>query len=201
MNKLKIFSVIFGVLFLCSCTVNTQRKNAPFDNVVGFENLSQTDICMESENYILYKDGNLSYYYIYDNNGAVLDEEGFDKLPLPNIEKFGKNLIRVSKGNGSSTAYSKFYDVENDLISAPFLNVLYYDENFIVYLEEELDSERKLIIQNPFDKEKMYREFTDLKFSRSITPISEITLISDDKLLVKYKTGNDFKETEIVIDL
>lgn len=47
----------------------------------------------------------------------------------------------------------------------------------------------------------MYREFTDLKFSRSITPISEITLISDDKLLVKYKTGNDFKETEILIDL
>lgn len=201
MNKIKVLLVNFGVIFLCSCAVNTPEQNNHFDNIVGFENLSESDICMESENFILYNNDNLSYYYIYDNDGIVLDEVGFDKLPLPNIEQFSKNLIRVSKGTGSSTAYSKFYDVENDLISDNFLNVLYYDENFIVYLEEKLDPERKLIIQDPFDKEKMYREFSDLKFSHSITPISEITLLSDDKILVKYKTGNHFKETEIVLVL
>jgi hypothetical protein len=204
--------LIFTTIYLTGCNDSSElshamvngNSNIEFSTTdVEFDELIMLKILSEGNSYKLYvgEDNYSYYYYIYKDNMTVLDEGGFKAGSSPNISMVSDNILELSKGIGSSTIYYKYYDVEKGLASKWYFSVVCANKEYIVYLESNLEGDRKLIIQNLFDEQTFYKEFGSFNFAKATDPVLECKFISDTKIQILYQSGQEYEEITKVIDI
>ena len=157
---------------------------------------------LEEEKYykLLQGDGNYYYYYIYDDNKKVIDEGGL-YWRKPKISMVNNDIVKfyTQAGTGISTSSTFYYSAKKNVLSHWFHSV--YDEtNELLVFSDQ----KKLIVQNIFDKTVYYREFVEFKceLSNVIEPFVNAKFINENKQLqVTYLAGKDLMGTIDVIDL
>jgi len=196
----KNFSVIICTLALLlsitSCNSRNIVNDLPEENVNPIENLYVVE---EAKHYEILKKGFDYYYYIYDDNRAIVYMSGFD-FKMPKVTMVNDDIIkfRTQVGTGIGTSTTFYYNSKRDVLSRWFNSV--YDETDEVVV---FSYYKKLIVRDIFDKTIYYREFTEFNNISDITePFITVEFTNDGKSMeVTYFTGEDYQEFTEIVDL
>lgn len=141
-------------------------------------------------------------YEITDYTGRILEfKDNLTREPKRQYVSTDVIGIAMQAGTGLSTNYVKYYDLENRVISETFYYVLNAKDDYVVYADYTGDA-HVLIVQDIFDKEQYYKEYK----LENVSPVAadfSINCEFDDNgnAIVTYLTGEDYKETELIISL
>ena len=144
--------------------------------------------------------------YTYDyvvkekNNNILISEERMSREPEINI--INENLLSVSvqAGTGLSTRWTIYCDVSKGTVSGAYCSVLgEYEEN-VVYVNYD-NGTYCIVIQNIFNRKLFYRETVLEDASLAADPVVSFEIGDNDMAKVVYLKGEDYLETEIMIDL
>ena len=153
-----------------------------------------------SKTYKVYENNYEYEVVIRQYNGKVIVSENTYNME-PIIKEVGKDtlMLKVGKGDWHIT---RFINVKEGTISEGFGNAEAFDSNKVVYPIYE-DDTIKIVIQDIYDKDKYYREvirdYTPVAVPKSM--IIDIEFIDDSKLLLKYYSGEEWKEVSEIIEL
>ena len=194
---MKKYLCLFFCTFLClvsSCSQYNDTVNS---------NLGEKEIIDSGKYYRVYK-SNITQvcYEIYDTNGKIASSEETDR-PL-RINMLNDNIIDIEIGIGTGSTIHKYYDVEKNLFSKDFSYVLTAQNELVAYIDvpkEKPFENRKVIVQNIFDKNLFCKEF-QLDFSQIDTPVIE-TVFSEDgtSLQLIYFTGEEQAQISVRLNL
>lgn len=162
-----------------------------------YSNLKQTQIIDSGKYYRIYKENdNQVRYEIYNPEGKIALSEKTDR-PIE-INTIGGNIIDIGIGMGTGITIHKYY------ISEEFTNVLTNSDKLIAYIDVSKENpleNRKVVVQNIFDKSLFYEEFK-LDFSNVDTPVIEAKFSKDGaSLLLTYLSGEKQTQTSEILDL
>ena len=146
------------------------------------------------------------YYYDYeikDNQGNImLSADGLSREP--HIENVADNIVKVwvQAGTGLSTRATQYCDVENGIVSDEFIYVLCEYDSKTVYADFR-DNEHYIVVQDMFDKNEFCKEFKleNVADCAADAVLSAEVSKNGKKLTVKYLAGDDYTETETVINI
>ena len=150
--------------------------------------------------YSITKNDDLTYTYkIVDKNGNVLFSK--DATREPSVEQVNTYVLglKVQAGTGQSTNWAVYCDVESGKVSDIFQYVLMAQGNYVIYANYE-NGEHSVIVQNIFDKSQYYKKH----ILTNCSPVAADIVIGakpngEGIAVVTYLTGNDYKETELMI--
>lgn len=183
--KKYLFLLVFVFFFFISAC--SQHKN-----VVDNE-LEQLEIIDSGTYYRIYK-GNINQvcYDIYNSKGEIVLSQTTDR-PLE-INMISDDIIDIKVGMGSGIAIHKYYSICENVFSQEFSYVLSSSDKLIAYIhvpKERPFENRKVIVQNIFDKNLFYKEF-QLDFSHVDTPVVEAVFSKDGaSLQLTYLYGEE----------
>lgn len=187
--------ILLVCAFVCLISVYSYCK---FDIV---SSLNETKV-LKSENYNvidsgkyyrIYK-GNVTqvYYDIYNSDGQVVLSETTDR-PL-RIEMLNDDIVDIRIGMGTGITIHKYYDVAENIFSQDFTYVLSNSNELIAFIDvpnEKPFENRKVVVQNVFDKSLFYKEF-QLDFSKIDTPVVKATFSNGaTSLELTYLSGEE----------
>ncbi len=161
----------------------------------------QTENIETGTYYRIYK-GDNSYlcYDVYNAEKETVLSEKTDR-PLK-ISMINDNIIDIEIGMGTGIAIHTYYNVDKNVFSREFSYVLSVSDDLIAYIdvpEENPMNNRKVIVQNIFDKNLFYKEF-ELDFSDVDTPVVNATF-SEDALQLTYLSGETQTQTAVTLNL
>ena len=191
---------------LCACSnsdINTVDNTDTIDNtdtVDDTDNTFEEEVVSEEEYYKMVYTGNFEYgYYIYDANKNIVEEEK-GLTNLLDVTLLNDNVVDVHINLGSGLSEHSYYSVERDAFSKKYLYVSAYNNEKVAYLNGSFQ-DRRLIVQNVFDKTEYYKEF-DLDFSTFFFPVVEASFINNDsQLQVTYYSGEEEIQRTEILDL
>ena len=186
--------------FLSACTGSNYNVRYLIDETSIYQT-SNKEVVDSSRYYCIYRENTTSMRYeIYNSNGAVVLSDITDK-PLK-IEMLDMNIVDISVGMGTGLAKHKYYSVDKNLFSEEFLYVLSNSNELVAYIDvpkEQPFENRKLVVQNIFDKDVFYREY-QINFSRVDTPVIEAVFSEDGSSLhLTYLSGEDLTQISQII--
>ena len=154
-------------------------------------------------NYRIYKDNvNQVCYEIYNSTGEIVLSEKTDR-PLE-INIINDDTINIKIGMGTGLSIDKYYSVADNIFSQEFTYVLSNHDRLIAYIDvckENPFENRKIIVQNIFDKNLYYKEY-ELDFSYVDTPVIEANFSEDGtSLQLTYLSGDEQTEITAMLDL
>ncbi len=168
-----------------------------------YSNLKQTQIIDSGKYYRIYKENdNQVRYEIYNPEGKIALSEKTDR-PIE-INMIGDNIIDIGIGMGTGITIHKYYNANENIFSQDFTNVLSDSDKLIAYIDAPKENpleNRKVIVQNIFDKSLFYKEF-QLDFSNVDTPVIEAKFSKDGtSLQLTYLSGEDQTQISETLDL
>lgn len=182
-----------------SSGVDSAKMDAYFST---FENFEYTfdKISTEDSNYVIKESeehaGN--FYEIYDNNKKLLDKGYHGYNGSFNISK-KDNIVILEYGCSGTFVFPKyrFYDVEKSKVSPYFNGPIGTKDNLIAYCIENNDKSI-LLVQDVFDVDKFYKEFSTSYDKAMYMGISEISFSDDGKKIIVELTkfGADLETEE-----
>lgn len=192
----KFLYLLVGVLFcfMSACS--------PYKNALNNES-EQTEIIDFGTYYCIYK-GNINQvcYDIYNLEGEIVLSEKTDR-PLE-INMINDDIIDIKIGMGTGIAIHKYYSVGENIFSQEFPYVLSNLDKLIAYIDVSKDKpfeNRKIIVQDIFNKSLFYKEF-QLDFSNVDTPVIEAQFSKDGTFLkLTYLSGEEQTQISATLDL
>lgn len=184
--------VLFCFISACSTCNNTVINES-----------EQTEIIDSGAYYRIYK-GNINQvcYNIYNSEGEIVLSEKTDR-PLE-INMINDDIVDIKIGMGTGITIHKYYGVGKNIFSQEFPYVLSNLDKLIAYIDvpkEKPLENRKVIVQNIFDKNLFYKEF-QLDFSNVDTPVIEAKFSKDGaSLQLTYLSGEDQTQISTVLNL
>lgn len=168
-----------------------------------YSNLKQTQIIDSGKYYRIYKENdNQVRYEIYNPEGKIALSKKTDR-PIE-INMIGDNIIDIGIGMGTGITIHKYYNANENIFSQDFTNVLSDSDKLIAYIDVPKENpleNRKVIVQNIFDKGLFYKEF-QLDFSNVDTPVIEAKFSKDGtSLQLTYLSGEDQTQISETLDL
>lgn len=168
-----------------------------------YSNLTQMQIIDFGKYYRIYKENdNQVRYEIYGLDGKIALSGKTDR-PI-GINTIGGDIIDIGIGMGSGITIHKYYNANENTFSEEFTNVLTNSDKLIAYIEVSKETpfeNRKVVVQNIFDKNMFYKEFK-LNFSNVDTPVIEAEFSKDGAcLLLTYLSGEKQMQTSKILDL
>lgn len=168
-----------------------------------YSNLKQTQIIDSGKYYRIYKENdNQVRYEIYNPEGKIALSKKTDR-PIE-INMIGDNIIDIGIGMGTGITIHKYYNVNENIFSQDFTNVLSDSDKLIAYIDVSKENplkNRKVIVQNIFDKSLFYKEF-QLDFSNVDTPVIEAEFSKDGtSLQLTYLSGEGQIQISETLDL
>lgn len=168
-----------------------------------YSNLKQTQIIDSGKYYRIYKENdNQVRYEIYNPEGKIALSEKTDR-PIE-INMISDDTIDIGIDMGTGITIHKYYDANENIFSGEFTNVLTNSDKLIAYIEVPKETpfeNRKVVVQNTFDKSLFYEEFK-LDFSNVDTPVIEAEFSKDGaSLLLTYLSGEEQTQTSEILDL
>jgi len=151
--------------------------------------------------YCIYKGNSTQVYYnIYDKNGALVLSKQTNR-PLK-INMLKDDVIDIEIGMGTGVAIHKYYDAAEGVFSQEFCYVLSNSDELVAYIDvpkEKYPKDRKVIVQNIFDENEFYKEFS-LDFSDVDIPVIKAEFSTDGtSLQLTYLRGKE--QTQITTNL
>ena len=184
--------VLFCFIFACSTYNNTVNNES-----------EQTETIASGAYYRIYK-GNINQvcYNIYNSEGEIVLSEKTDR-PLE-INMINDDIVDIEIGMGTGITIHKYYGVGENIFSQEFLYVLSNLDQLIAYIDvpkEKPLENRKVIVQNIFNKNLFYKEF-QLDFSNVDTPVIEAKFSKDgESLQLTYLSGEEQTQISTMLDL
>lgn len=168
-----------------------------------YSNLKQTQIIDSGKYYRIYKENdNQVRYEIYNPEGKIALSEKTDR-PIE-INMISDDTIDIGIDMGTGITIHKYYNANENIFSGEFTNVLTNSDKLIAYIEVSKENpleNRKVVVQNIFDKSLFYEEFK-LDFSNVDTPVIEAKFSKDGaSLLLTYLSGEKQTQTSEILDL
>lgn len=194
MKKYLYLLVCIFFCFMSACS--------PYKNTVNNEP-EQIEIIDSGTYYRIYK-GNINQvcYDIYNSDGEIVLSEKTDR-PLE-INMINDDIIDIKIGMGTGITIHKYYSVGENIFSQQFSYVLSNSDQLIAYIDvpkEKPLENRKVIVQNIFDKSLFYKEF-QLDFSNVDTPVIEADFSKDGaSLQLTYLSGEEQTQISTTFDL
>lgn len=175
---------------------------SPYANISNSDS-EQKEIIDSGKYYRIYKlNTNQTGYDIYNADGAIVLSEKTDR-PLE-VNMINDDIINIEIGMGTGIAIHTYYSVGENVFSQEFTYVLSNLDELIAYIdvsEENPLENRKIIVQNIFDKSLFYKEF-QLDFSNVDTPVIEAKFSNDGRnLQLTYISGGNQMQNFAVLDL
>lgn len=174
--------------------VSEEQKDAYFNTFENFER-TFTTVRVNEKNYIIKTSADFAgdFYEIYDNYGNLLDKGfhgwrgGFD------ITK-ENDIITLEYGFGGTNVHPKYrlYDAQKGIASRYFQGPIAVNGTLIAYFTVS-EEKAVLVVQDAFDVERKYEEFSG-KFDRFILmKIHEISFSEDGtQIYIKHcETNNE----------
>ena len=179
---------------LSSCSLNKDTATREFDG---------REIIDFGKYYRIYKgDVTQVCYDIYDSEGKIVLSEETDRPVEINI--LGDNIVDIEIGMGTGIATHRYYHVKKNVFSQEFQNVLSNVDNLIAYIDipkENPLKNRKVIVQNIFDRGLFFKEF-QLDFSKLDTPVIDAMFSKDGtSLQLTYFSGEEQTQTCTILSL
>lgn len=189
-TKIVAFAFVVGLLSGCKGGSNqtVSTVSAELSTLISLNDLDRPSVLEQTEFYKILKGQNdVYYYYIYYVNGKVAEEGGTTSKPV--ISLYEGKYVRRSKSVGINilTQKTRYFDVSQAVASQEFEGVFNEWQDLVVYADQ-----KKVIVQNIFDKKKYYREFSKFKnqLSDTVTPFVDIEFVNSGKQIrVTYVTG------------
>lgn len=168
-----------------------------------YSNLKQTQIIDSGKYYRIYKENdNQVRYEIYNPEGKIALSEKTDR-PIE-INMISDDTIDIGIDMGTGITIHKYYNANENIFSGEFTNVLTNSDKLIAYIDVSKENpleNRKVVVQNIFDKSLFYEEFK-LDFSNVDTPVIEAEFSKDGaSLLLTYLSGEKQTQTSEILDL
>ncbi len=192
----KYFYLLVSVLF---CFISAC---SPYNNISNSEP-KQMEVIDSGKNYCIYK-GNINQvsYDIYNSEGKIVLSEKTDR-PLE-INMINDDIIDIGIGMGTGITIHKYYSISENIFSQEFFYVLSNSDKLIAYIDvpkEKSLENRKVIVQNIFDKKLFCKEF-QLDFSNVDTPVIEAKFSKDGKSLqLTYISGEEQTQISTILHL
>ena len=154
------------------------------------------------DNVICYNGEQTVYYNIYNKKGeTVLSEE--TSRPLK-INMINDSIVDIGIGMGTGITVHKYYDANQDLFSQEYTYVVANRNELIAYIaipEKNPMENRKIVVQNVFDKNLFCKEFP-MDFSKVDTPVVKAEFSEDGKSLqITYLSGEEKTEITETLNL
>ena len=168
-----------------------------------YSNLKQTQIIDSGKYYRIYKENdNQVRYEIYNPEGKIALSKKTDR-PIE-INMISDDTIDIGIGMGTGITIHKYYNANENIFSGEFTNVLTNSDKLIAYIDVSKETpfeNRKVVVQNIFDKNMFYKEFK-LNFSNVDTPVIEAEFSKDGaSLLLTYLSGEKQTQMSEILDL
>lgn len=194
MKKYLCLLVCIILCFMTACT--------PYKNNLNNEP-EQIEIIDFGTYYRIYKEGiNQVCYDIYNLKGEIVLSEKTDR-PIE-INMVNDDIIDIAIGMGTGITIHKYYSAGEDIFSPEFTYVLSNSDKLIAYIDvsnEKPLENRKVIVQNIFDKRLFYKEF-QLDFSNVDTPVVEAKFLNDGAFLqLTYLSGEEQTQISAKLEL
>lgn len=164
---------------------------------------NQNELLAKEENYqitysVINQEKYRYHYKIYNQNGMVVREEQSDREPI--ISYIDDNMIEILISTGTYTFFCTYYDISEDRFSEVYQTPIIAEYGKVVYFEIR-ETVFQIIVRDIFDKNAFYKEFEIPNVSFAAMPIKEAIFLNEDTLLIKYLSGELYKEEEIILDL
>lgn len=164
---------------------------------------NQNELLAKEENYqitysVIDQERYRYHYKIYNQNGMVVREEQSDREPI--ISYIDDNMIKILISAGTDTFFCTYYDISEDRFSEVYQTPIIAEYGKVVYFEIR-EKVFQIIVRDIFDKNAFYKEFEIPNISFAAMPIKEAIFLNEDTLLIKYLSGELYKEEEIILDL
>lgn len=164
---------------------------------------NQNELLAKEENYqitysVINQEKYRYHYKIYNQNGMVVREEQSDREPI--ISYIDDNMIEILISAGTDTFFCTYYDISEDRFSEVYQTPIIAEYGKVVYFEIR-EKVFQIIVRDIFDKNAFYKEFEIPNVSFAAMPIKEAIFLNEDTLLIKYLSGELYKEEEIILDL
>ena len=185
-----IICVVFGFMSACS----------PYKEINQDKRLEILD---SGKYYCIYKENITKVLYvIYNSNGEVVLSEETGR-PLK-INMLNDDIVDIEIGLGTGLSKHTYYSVSKDVFSQEFTYVLASFHEMISYIDVSFEKpfeNRRVIVQNIFDKSLFYEEY-QLNFSKIDTPVIQAEFLENATLLqLIYLCGESQVETSITLNL
>jgi len=172
-------TVIISLLFFF--TFNSSSNLETFENEQENEDFYKV-VHTNSGDYML---------EIFNQEGNVLYARSF---PVePGITKISANRFKIVVSIGSPANYTHFYDIAADRESITYFNLLFSNEDTVVYFKDA-----KLIVADIFDEDLFYKEIIR-DFSKLANPsyaITSVTIIDSIILQITYFEGDNLQKKQ-----
>ena len=144
----------------------------------------QYSIVESSEHYRIFTDcNNNTWYSINDSSGKnVLTEQVNGPI---SITMLNDDVVAISVGKGTGISEKKYYSISRNLLSQTYTYVIANYEELVAYIDISKQcpmENRKIVIQNIFDKQSMNKEF-GLDFSTIDAPVVHAQFIESGTVL------------------
>lgn len=208
---MEVKKVMKKYLWLLASIVCCFISACSFRNDVTEKELNESDI-YQSENkavidsgkyYRIYKTNITEVNYdIYNSKGEVILSQTTDR-PLE-IDMINDEIIDISIGMGTGLVIHKYYSVKQELFSEEFSYVVANLNDLVAYIgfsQEGGFENRRVIVQNIFDKNLFFEEY-QLNFSNVDIPVIQATFSEDGSALqLIYLSGKEKVQVSEVLNL
>ncbi len=152
----------------------------------------------------LYKitdNGNFNYDYVIKDkhDNIILSDKGISREPKVNVINEDLLSISVQTGTGISARWTIYCNINNGKVSDTYYSVLGDYDAKIVFVNYD-NGMHSVVIQDVFDKEKYFKEIMLEDASKVTDPVIDFVKL-DDKIRIVYLSGDNFLETERIIEM
>lgn len=151
--------------------------------------------------YEITDNGNFTYDYVIKDrhDNILISDKDVSRKPKVNVINEDLLSISVQTGTGISTRWTIYCDVNSGNVSDTYYSVLgEYEEN-VVFVNYD-NGRHSVIIQDIFNKGEYLKEVVLEDVSETVDPIVDYVKF-DNKIKIMYLKGNNFLETELIIEM
>jgi len=151
--------------------------------------------------YEITDNGNFTYDYVIKDrhDNILISDKDVSRKPKVNVINEDLLSISVQTGTGISTRWTIYCDVNSGNVSDTYYSVLgEYEEN-VVFANYD-NGRHSVIIQDIFNKCDYLKEVVLEDVSETVDPIIDYVKF-DDKIKIVYLKGDNFLETELIIEM
>ena len=151
--------------------------------------------------YEITDNGNFTYDYVIKDrhDNILISDKDVSRKPKVNVINEDLLSISVQTGTGISTRWTIYCDVNSGNVSDTYYSVLgEYEEN-VVFVNYD-NGRHSVIKQDILNKGEYLKEVVLEHVSETVDPIVDYVKF-DNKIKIMYLKGNNFLETELIIEM
>lgn len=138
-------------------------------------------------------------YVIRDNSGSKLDS-GYLEQSEPHFEYINNNILKFYYSYGTNATISRFYDLQNSLISEEYQEVCYSDENYVIYPSFNENGktyinvcklfDSKTIVEKELDTDGVFITTFDVKVDNNVVTVKHAKGVNNETIVETFNLIN-----------